>query len=92
MTDNKIAYINLKGFGFGNSPIEIELKLSVWDSPNCAAVVMDAIRFVAGAKREGVGGPLPISDFYFKSPPNQLNDFIGNLNAREYALKGFKST
>jgi myo-inositol-1-phosphate synthase len=88
LRDNKIAYINLKGAGFGGAPIEIETKMSVWDSPNSAAVVVDAIRFTAGAKKEGIGGPLPICDFYFKSPPEQRGDVEAEQKARQYAEKG----
>ena len=88
LRDNKIAYINIKGKGFAGAPIEIETKMSVWDSPNSAAVVVDAIRFVAGAKREGIGGPLPVCDFYFKSPPEQHTDAEAEHRALEYAARG----
>jgi myo-inositol-1-phosphate synthase len=87
LRDNKIAYINLNGKAFGGAPISIETRMSVWDSPNSAAVVVDAIRFVAGAKREHVGGPLPICAFYFKSPPLQLGDLEAEQQARDYAQR-----
>lgn len=88
LRDNKIAYINLKGKAFGGAPIEIETKMSVWDSPNSAGVVVDAIRFVAGARRERIGGPLPVCDFYFKSPPEQQGDAEAEHRARECAMRG----
>jgi len=88
LKDNKIAYVNIRGTGFAGAPIEIETKLSVWDSPNSAAVVVDVIRFIAGAKATGTGGALPICDFYFKSPPQQENDIIAETKAREYADRG----
>lgn len=83
--DNKIAYINLKGRAFAGVPIEIEVKLSVWDSPNSAGVIMDVIRFMKGALDEKRGGALPVCDFYFKSPPHAQPDYKAEEEARRFA-------
>jgi len=85
--DNKIAYINMRGTGFAGSPIELELKMSVWDSMNSAGVIVDVIRFVAGAAREGIGGTLPICDYYFKSPLFNQGDVSAEHRARQVAEK-----
>jgi len=68
--NQKICYIYVKGRYFGNSPLSINLKLSVWDAPNSAGVVMDVIRGVKLALDRGIGGPLnSISAWAFKHPP-----------------------
>ncbi len=73
--DNKIAFIRMEGKGFGGAPIELELRLSVQDSPNSAGVVIDAIRCAALGKMRNIGGPLEaVSAYYMKSPPQQLRD------------------
>jgi myo-inositol-1-phosphate synthase len=75
LSDQKWAYIRLEGEGFGGSPINIELKLEVWDSPNSAGVVVDAIRCVRLAMDRGESGPLAApSAWFMKSPPEQLDD------------------
>ena len=58
LTDRKWAYIRLEGRGFGDVPLNAELKLEVWDSPNSAGVVIDAVRCIKVAKDRGIGGPL----------------------------------
>jgi myo-inositol-1-phosphate synthase len=87
LQDQKIAYINITGRGFANVPIEIECKLKVVDSPNSAGVIIDVIRFMAAAKFQGFAGPLPVSSFYFKSPPDNIPDFEAEKIARELALE-----
>ncbi len=73
--DNKLAFIRLEGRGFGGQPIELELRLSVQDSPNSAGVVIDALRCAKLARDRGVVGPLESACAWFmKSPPRQLRD------------------
>jgi myo-inositol-1-phosphate synthase len=75
--DNKICFIRMEGRGFGGAPIELDLRLSVQDSPNSAGVVIDAIRCVKLALKRGEAGPLLApSAYYMKSPPRQLRDSI----------------
>jgi len=71
----KWAYIRIEGRGFGNSPINVEVKLEVWDAPNSAGVVIDAIRCMKLAKDRGISGVLISPSAYFmKSPPQQYPD------------------
>jgi myo-inositol-1-phosphate synthase len=73
--DNKICFLRMEGRGFGNAPIEIELRLSVEDSPNSAGCVIDAVRCCRVARDRGIGGPLTSAAAYFmKHPPRQLPD------------------
>jgi myo-inositol-1-phosphate synthase len=75
LEDRKWAMIRLEGRNFGDVPISIEMKLEVWDSPNSAGVVIDAVRCAKVAKDRGVGGPLIGPSAYFmKSPPVQFSD------------------
>lgn len=75
LTDRKWAYIRLEGRAFGGAPLNIELKLEVWDSPNSAAVVIDAIRCARVALDRGIGGPIdPACAWYMKHPPQQCDD------------------
>jgi myo-inositol-1-phosphate synthase len=75
LEDRKWAYIRLEGRNFGDVPLNIELKLEVWDSPNSAGVIIDALRCVKIAMDRGVGGPLLGPSAYFmKSPPVQYHD------------------
>ncbi len=77
LTDRKLAFIRLEGSGFGDVPLAVELKLEVWDSPNSAGVVIDAIRCARLALDRGVGGPLEgPSSYFMKSPPSQHRDPI----------------
>jgi len=87
LTDRKFAYIRLEGTGFGGSPLSIELKLEVWDSPNSAGVVIDAVRCAKLALDRGIGGALVgPSSYFMKSPPQQFADSI----ARELTLQFIK--
>ncbi len=75
LTDRKVAYIRLEGTGFGDAPFSCEVKLEVWDSPNSAGVVIDAVRCAKLAKDRGLGGPLTgPSSYFMKSPPRQYPD------------------
>ena len=73
--DNKVCFIRMEGSGFGGAPIELEMRLSVQDSPNSAGVVIDAIRCAKLALDQGIGGPIEsASAYYMKSPPKQMRD------------------
>ncbi len=75
LSDRKWAYIRLEGTSFGDVPLNVELKLEVWDSPNSAGVVIDAIRCAKIAKDRGLGGPiLGPSSYFMKTPPVQYTD------------------
>jgi myo-inositol-1-phosphate synthase len=75
LDDRKFCYIRMEGTTFGNVPIACELKLEVWDSPNSAGVVIDAIRCAKIALQRGIGGALNgPSSYYMKSPPLQFTD------------------
>jgi myo-inositol-1-phosphate synthase len=73
--DNKVAFIRMEGQGFGGAEIELELRLSVQDSPNSAGVVIDAVRCAKLALMRGLAGPLEAaSAYYMKTPPKQMRD------------------
>ena len=75
--DNKIAFIRMEGRGFGGVPLELELRLSVQDSPNSAGVVIQAIRCAKLGLERGIGGPLEAACAnYMKSPPRQMRDSL----------------
>ncbi|MGH9152387.1 MAG: inositol-3-phosphate synthase [Acidimicrobiales bacterium] len=75
LEDRKWAYIRLEGRNFGDVPLNVELKLEVWDSPNSAGVIIDAVRCAKLALDRGIGGPLLGPSAYFmKSPPVQYRD------------------
>jgi myo-inositol-1-phosphate synthase len=75
LTDRKWAYIRMEGSSFGDVPLNIELKLEVWDSPNSAGIVIDAVRLAKLALNNGVSGALEgPSSYLMKSPPKQLQD------------------
>src|SRR4051812_41604544 len=77
LDDRKWAYVRLEGRAFGDVPLNLEYKLEVWDSPNSAGVVIDALRCAKIAMDRGVGGPvLPASSYFMKSPPVQVRDEI----------------
>jgi myo-inositol-1-phosphate synthase len=92
LTDRKWAYIRMEGSSFGDAPLNIELKLEVWDSPNSAGIVIDAVRLAKLALNNGLAGALEgPSAYLMKSPPKQIEDdrarelverFIGK-NARK---------
>ena len=73
LTDRKWAHIRLEGEAFGDVPLTAELKLEVWDSPNSAGIVTDAVRCCKLALNHGLGGPLEgPSSYLMKSPPEQV--------------------
>jgi len=75
LTDRKFAYIRMEGTTFGGVPLNVELKLEVWDSPNSAGIVIDAVRCAKLARNRGIGGALVgPSSYFMKSPPQQFTD------------------
>ena len=75
LEDRKWAYIRLEGRAFGDVPLNLEYKLEVWDSPNSAGVIIDAIRAAKIAKDRGIGGPiLSAASYFMRSPPQQYSD------------------
>jgi len=75
LDDRKMAYVRLEGKSFGDTPLNLEYKLEVWDSPNSAGVIIDAVRAAKIAKDRGVGGPvLSAASYFMKSPPEQYSD------------------
>jgi myo-inositol-1-phosphate synthase len=77
LTDRKWAYIRMEGTGFGGTPLNVELKLEVWDSPNSAGVVIDAVRCAQLALDRGLGGAIVgPSSYFMKSPPQQFPDHV----------------
>jgi myo-inositol-1-phosphate synthase len=77
LDDRKFAYVRLEGRSFGDVPLNLEYKLEVWDSPNSAGVIIDAIRAAKIAKDRGIGGPvISASSYFMKSPPEQFGDDV----------------
>jgi myo-inositol-1-phosphate synthase len=75
LDDRKWAYVRLEGRAFGDVPLNLEYKLEVWDSPNSAGIIIDAVRAAKIAKDRGIGGPLlSASSYFMKSPPQQYDD------------------
>ena len=75
LDDRKWAFVRLEGRAFGDVPLNLEYKLEVWDSPNSAGVIIDAVRAAKIAKDRGIGGPiLSASSYFMKSPPVQYTD------------------
>ncbi len=86
LEDRKWAYIRLEGRNFGDVPLNLELKLEVWDSPNSAGVIIDALRCAKLALDRGIGGPLLGPCAYFmKSPPVQYHDDEAHRMVEEFA-------
>ena len=76
LLDRKWCYIRMEGTTFGNVPLNCEVKLEVWDSPNSAGVVIDAVRCAKLALDRKMGGPLiGPSSYFMKSPPRQFTDY-----------------
>ncbi len=101
--DNKVAFIRMEGRGFGGVPLELELRLSVQDSPNSAGVVIDAVRCAKLGLERGIGGPLEAaSAYYMKSPPRQMRDSVacdlteafiqGKDSASDASMEAVRST
>ena len=75
LDDRKWAYVRLEGRAFGDVPLNLEYKLEVWDSPNSAGIIIDAVRAAKIAMDRGIGGPmLSASSYFMKSPPEQYSD------------------
>ena len=78
LDDRKWAYVRLEGRAFGDVPLNMEYKLEVWDSPNSAGIIIDAVRAAKIALDRGIGGPvLAASSYLMKSPPVQVPDDLG---------------
>ena len=93
LTDRKWAYIRMEGSSFGDVPLNVELKLEVWDSPNSAGIVIDAVRLAKLALNNGISGALEApSSYLMKSPPVQIVDSEAHENTERFitknALKG----
>ncbi|MFO7243672.1 MAG: inositol-3-phosphate synthase [Actinomycetes bacterium] len=85
LDDRKWAYVRLEGSAFGEVPLNLEYKLEVWDSPNSAGIIIDAIRAAKIAKDRGIGGPIHSASTYFmKSPPIQVEDTLGRQQLEEF--------
>jgi len=77
LDDRKMAYVRLEGRAFGDVPLNLEYKLEVWDSPNSAGVIIDAVRAAKIALDRGIAGPVTSASSYFmKSPPEQYGDDV----------------
>ena len=85
LDDRKWAYVRLEGRAFGDVPLNLEYKLEVWDSPNSAGIIIDAIRAAKIAKDRGIGGPLiSASSYLMKSPPVQREDTEGRVRLEAF--------
>jgi myo-inositol-1-phosphate synthase len=88
LTDRKWAYIRMEGSSFGDVPLNVELKLEVWDSPNSAGIVIDAVRLAKLALNNGVAGSLVgPSSYLMKSPPVQIVDDEAREQTEEFIEK-----
>ncbi len=85
LDDRKWAFIRLEGRNFGDVPLNLEYKLEVWDSPNSAGIIIDALRAAKIAKDRGIGGPiLSASSYFMKSPPVQYTDTEANQAVQDF--------
>ena len=85
LDDRKWAYVRLEGRAFGDVPLNLEYKLEVWDSPNSAGVIIDAVRAAKIAKDRGIGGPVEAASAYLmKSPPKQMPDDIARAQLETF--------
>lgn len=88
LDDRKWAYVRLEGRAFGDVPLNLEYKLEVWDSPNSAGIIIDAVRAAKIAKDRGIGGPvIPASAYLMKSPPKQLADNVARQQLEEFIIE-----
>ena len=88
LDDRKWAYVRLEGRAFGDVPLNLEYKLEVWDSPNSAGIIIDAVRAAKLALDRGIGGPiLSASSYFMKSPPEQYPDDVAR-DAVEAFIRG----
>ncbi|MFD4406791.1 inositol-3-phosphate synthase [Nocardia sp. NPDC058499] len=87
LDDRKWAYVRLEGRAFGDVPLNLEYKLEVWDSPNSAGIIIDAVRAAKIAKDRGIGGPvLPASAYLMKSPPEQMADDVARAELETFII------
>ena len=87
LDDRKWAYVRLEGRAFGDVPLNLEYKLEVWDSPNSAGIIIDAVRAAKIAKDRGLGGPiLPASAYLMKSPPEQIADDVARQQLEAFII------
>ncbi len=85
LDDRKMAYVRLEGRAFGDVPLNLEYKLEVWDSPNSAGIIIDAIRAAKIAKDRGIGGPvLSPASYFMKSPPEQYGDDVARDRVEQF--------
>jgi myo-inositol-1-phosphate synthase len=85
LDDRKWAYVRLEGRAFGEVPLNLEYKLEVWDSPNSAGIIIDAVRAAKIGLDRGIGGPLlSASSYFMKSPPQQLADDIARARLEDF--------
>jgi len=85
LDDRKWAYVRLEGSAFGEVPLSLEYKLEVWDSPNSAGIIIDAVRCAKIAKDRGIGGPiLSAATYFMKSPPVQMEDTLGREELEKF--------
>ena len=88
LSDRKWAHIRIEGESFGGAPLNMELKLEVWDSPNSAGIVIDAVRLTKLALNHGLAGALDgPSSYLMKSPPKQVPDGIAREQTEEFIRK-----
>ncbi|GAB2901076.1 inositol-3-phosphate synthase [Neomicrococcus lactis] len=85
LDDRKWAFVRLEGRNFGDAPVSLEYKLEVWDSPNSAGVIIDAVRAAKIALDRGIGGPiLSASSYFMKSPPEQYEDSVAKQKVEDF--------
>jgi myo-inositol-1-phosphate synthase len=85
LDDRKWAYVRLEGRAFGDVPLSLEYKLEVWDSPNSAGIIIDAVRAAKIAADRGIGGPLlSASSYFMKSPPEQYADDVARTQVERF--------
>lgn len=87
LDDRKWAFVRIEGKAFGDVPLNLEYKLEVWDSPNSAGVIIDAVRAAKIGLDRGVGGPLlSASSYFMKSPPEQYSDDVCRQRVEEFIV------
>ncbi len=93
LTDRKWAHIRIEGESFGGVPLNMELKLEVWDSPNSAGIVIDAVRLCKLALNKGIGGALvEPSSYLMKSPPKQVPDPVARDLTEQFIAANARAT
>jgi myo-inositol-1-phosphate synthase len=85
LDDRKWAYVRLEGRAFGEVPLNLEYKLEVWDSPNSAGIIIDAVRAAKIGLDRGLAGPIEAAAAYFmKSPPVQYGDDVARQMVQDF--------